>query len=695
MGLLFSLKDGLDISQQELEKLIKEYINPGLVELMELQGLNSKFIRSDGTIVWDDEGHEYLDFTAGFRAMNLGHNPRVIFEAIERVKSLPALVHNVPSILAAVLAHNLAQVSPGGLQRCFFCSSAEEAVEAALKLARAATGRPRLVYCDNAMHGKTLGALSVSSGDHITGPFQPLLPECQKVPYGDTVALEMVMRDELTACFLLEPIQVEGGVIMPVEGYLKKVRDICSRYGTLLIVDESRTGLGRCGEMFACMHEDIEPDVICLPRSLGGGVFPLGGFITTAELWDRAYGGVEKCLLHGSDSGGNTPAMAAGITVLQEAIEQDLSALARDKGAYLMQQLEDMSREYDLIKDIRGRGLLLGIEFTSLSGGAGEALADECPAAIPGEASLASLAASKLIKNHRIISMVAANDPNVLKIEPPLTVSREQLDQFVEAMDDILGSISRTASVTAPAFAATAAPAVTTSFLIVAHDDALAPWSFLREGESVGIGIDLFKELCKRRNILIKFIGATKAHIFPLLLSKQIDLFINAGWPNPNFDDYPVIASNPYAQFEAHLFMKRDSSEPPVSFQLEDARGKRVGTQRAGVASAILKKIGAEVFEYDNDTLSFLDHFWNKTDFVSAEKIVGLSLNQTYFQGCFQVVSGPINKQNVVCLAHRDNTSLIQLINEGIAELKSTGLVDEIIKRYSSFGEVGKTEPQI
>ena len=234
----------------------------------------------------------------GYGTLNLGHNPRVVLDAIERVKGLPVLIHNVPSILAGVLAHNLAQVTPGDLQRCFFCNSTAEAVEAALKLARAATGRPRLVYCDNAMHGKTLGALSVSGGEYFTSPFQPLLPECQKVPYGDTVALEMVLRDERAACFLLEPIQVEGGVIIPDEGYLRKVREICSRYGTLLIVDESRTGLGRCGEIFACMREEIDPDVICLPGFLGGGVFPVGGFITTAEIWERAYGGVEKCLLH-------------------------------------------------------------------------------------------------------------------------------------------------------------------------------------------------------------------------------------------------------------------------------------------------------------------------------------------------------------------------------------------------------------
>ena len=471
---------------------------------MELLGFDSKFLRSEGTRLWDEEGNAYLDFTAGFGAMSLGHNPRAVWEAFEEVKELPALVHHLPSMLAAALAHNLAQLAPGSLQRCFFCSSAAEAVEAALKLARAATGRPRLVYCDNAMHGKTLGALSVSSGDSFAAPFQPLLPECQRVPYGDTIALEMVMRDEMAACFIVEPIQVEGGVVVPDEGYLKKVRDICSRYGTLLILDESRTGLGRCGELFACLHEAIVPDIICLPCSLGGGVFPVGGIITTAEIWDRAYGGVEKCLLHSADFGGNTPAMAAAIAVLQEAVERDLPAQAREKGAYLMQRLEELRREHEMIKEVRGRGLLIGVELSLHDDGE-----KGVEAAQQEKEPTALLVASKLLKNHRIITATAAKDPRVLVVEPPLTVAREELDQFIEALDHTLKSMHHREAAVA------AAPALSTSFLIVAHDDALAPWSFLQEGESMGIGIDIFKELGRRRNIMIKFIGAPRAISFP------------------------------------------------------------------------------------------------------------------------------------------------------------------------------------
>lgn len=684
---LISLENGLGLKIKNTCELTEKYLNPGLIELITVLNLNKNFVRSDGVLIWDADGEEYMDFASGFGALSLGHNPPEVFDAIERVKGAPVLLQTAPSRLAAVLAHNLARVAPGDLQRCFFCNSATEAVEAALKLARAATGRQRLVYCDGALHGKTLGALSVSGGEFYSRPFQPLLPECQKIPYGDTVALEMVLRDERAACFLVEPVQVEGGVIVPGEGYLRKVREVCSRYGTLLIIDESRTGLGRCGEIFACTREEIVPDVICLPKSLGGGVLPVSGFITKPEIWDKAFGGIDKCLLHTSTFGGNALAMAAAITTLQEVLDRKLPDQARENGAYLMERLKDLARGGNMIKEVRGAGLLVGIELAPLSPEDRENLSAEHTAVL-GEEFTASMAASILLQKHRIISAYTLNDPHVLRVEPPLTVSREQLERFVDALGETLQKIYK------PSVATVTAPAAT-SILIVAHDDAFAPWSFLQEGESLGISVDLFKELGSRKNILIKFIGATWANIFPLLTNKQIDLILNAGWPNPLYDDYPVIASEPYARFEVHLFMKREPSVPRITFRLEDIRRKRVGTQRAGAAASQLQRAGAEVIEYDNDTLSFLDHFWNKTDLVSAEKMVGLSLNQTYFQGCFQIVSEPISKQDVVCLAHKDNARLIEMLNAEIAKLKSSAVAAEIFERYSKYSGPRRLEPRM
>lgn len=684
---LLTLDDGLSLNKTGSKDLYREYINPELSGLFEMLDMHKNFVRAEGTVVWDDEGNEYLDFTAGFGSLNLGHNHPAIRQAVERVKDAPVVLPQSLSRLAAVLAHNLAQITPGDLKNCFFCNSATESIEAALKLARAATGRQRIVYCDGAFHGKTLGALSVSGSQFYRQPFVPLLPECQKIPYGDTVALEMVLRDERAACFIVEPIQVESGIVVPVEGYLQKVREICKRYGTLLIVDESQTAFGRCGEMFTCELDEVVPDILCLSGFLGGGVMPVSGLITTSNIWQSAYGTIERCQLHTSIFGDNTTGMAAGIAALNEAVDLELSVQASEKGSYLIQKIEELVGDSGLIKEVRGKGLLIGIELNPLSDSTREKLAAEYNNRL-GDEFLSSVVTGDLLNRHHIICTYTLNAPNVIRVQPPLTVSVDQLDRFAECFADTLKTkISETT---------TASPEpVPASFIVIAHDDASAPWGFLHEGQSMGISVEIFSELAKHQNITVKYIGATWANIFPLLVNKQVDLILNAGWPNAVFDEYPVIASEPYARFEAHIFMKRDPSDPRVTFRLEDIKGKRVGIQRAGIAAASLKQAGAEVIEYDNDTLSFLDHFWNKTDCVSAEKMVGISLNQSFFQGCFQVVSEPIVKLDVVCLAHKDNAELIDKINKEIISLRSTPFMEEVFQKYSKYSGPRRMDSRI
>ena len=183
------------------------------------------------------------------------------------------------------------------------CNSGAEAVEGALKTARISTGKTGLISCEGSFHGKTLGALSVTGRTKYQEPFKPLIPECSLVPFGDLDLLEKELAKGDIAAFIVEPIQGEGGVIVPPNGYLKGARELCTKYGALLIVDEIQTGLGRTGYMFACEHEEVEPDIMCLAKSLGGGVMPIGAFITTPEVWNKAYGSTDKCLLHTSTFG--------------------------------------------------------------------------------------------------------------------------------------------------------------------------------------------------------------------------------------------------------------------------------------------------------------------------------------------------------------------------------------------------------
>lgn len=434
---LLTIDHALQMSRDQVRQLHKDYLNAGLVSMLSLLNFDRRFVRAEGVYVWDAEGRRYLDFLGGYGALNTGHNHPRILKAVARVQQAPNLLQAALNPLAGVLAHNLAQILPGSLERAFFGNSGAEAVEGALKLARIATGRPRIVYCQGSFHGKTMGALSVTGRTKYQKPFEPLLPDCTPVPFGDVSALEDALRARDVAAFIVEPIQGEGGIIVPPPGYLKAVREICSRYGTLLIVDEIQTGLGRTGAMFACEHEDVVPDIICLAKSLGGGVIPIGAYVTTDAIWKRAYGSLDRTLLHTSTFGGNSLACAAAIAALEVILEENLATKARENGAYFLARLGELKKKHPVIRDVRGRGLMVGLEFAEqqkglmgkLSFGVLQKLSDEL---------LGSLVAGELLNEHGVITAYTLNNPNVIRLEPPLAVTRVQLDYVVNALDAIL-----------------------------------------------------------------------------------------------------------------------------------------------------------------------------------------------------------------------------------------------------------------
>ncbi len=437
MTQLISLDRALQLEQKEIRSLYRQYLNPGFATMLGLLNFDKKFVRAEDVYVWDEAGKCYLDFLGGYGSLNFGHNHPRINAALQQVSNLPNLLQASLGILSSALAHNLAQVTPGNLIRSFFCNSGAEAVEGAIKLARAATKKKKIIYCEGSFHGKTLGALSVTGRSKYQAPFQPLLPGCEPVPFGDLAALEAKLKDGDVAAFIIEPIQGEGGVRVPPQGYLSEVRQLCKEYDSLLIVDEIQTGLGRTGTIFACELEGVVPDILCTGKSLGGGVMPLAAFTTTEAVWEQAYGSLEKCLLHTSTFGGNTRAMAAGITALQILVEEDLAAQAYEKGVYFLQKLRHLQEKYpSFIKEVRGRGLLVGVEFNQLAqgiwdkitGGKLNKLAEEY---------LAALVAAELLNKYQIITAYTLNNPNVIRFEPPLTVSRQHLDRVLGALEEI------------------------------------------------------------------------------------------------------------------------------------------------------------------------------------------------------------------------------------------------------------------
>ncbi len=434
---LFSLQEAMQLSRKDIRDIYKQYANPGLATMMGLINFDKKFVRAQGVSVWDDQGNEYLDFLGGYGALNYGHNHPEIVKAVRQVEEMPNLLQASLGTLYAGLAHNLAQITPAGLCRTFFGNSGAEAVEGALKLTRAATKKTKFLYCEGSFHGKTFGALSVTGKNKYQEPFKPLLPGCEAVPFGDLDALEEKLKNKDVAAFILEPIQGEGGVHIPEEGYLKQVRALCTRYEALLILDEIQTGFARTGTNFACQWDMITPDVMCLGKSLGGGVMPISAFTTTEEIWDKAFGGMDKCALHTSTFGGNARACAAGIASIEVMVKEGLTEQALDKGAYLLQGLHELREKYPaLIKDVRGKGLLIGIEFNQMSGGLLNKFTGGKFNKFAQEY-LAALVAGELMNKHKIITAYTLNNPNVIRFEPPLIVTQEQIDALLDALKNI------------------------------------------------------------------------------------------------------------------------------------------------------------------------------------------------------------------------------------------------------------------
>lgn len=433
-----SLAGAINQNREQVVDNHKTYLNASLAMMLGLLDFDKQFVKAEGVYVWDSKGDKYLDFLGAYGALNTGHNHPRILEALDQVKEMPNLLQASLGTVVSALAKNMALITPGNLQRSFFCNSGAEAVEGALKLARAATGRQKLIYCANSFHGKTFGALSVTGRGKYQNVFQPLLPGCVSVPYGDLDMLENELSKEKAAAFILEPVQGEGGIIIPPPGYLSGVREVCSKYQTMLIIDEIQTGFGRTGRMFACQHDDVVPDIMCLAKSLGGGIMPIGVYITTDEIWKKAYGSMEKALLHTTTFGGNTWAAAAGIAALEIILEEKLADKARENGEYLLLGLNKLKEKYPLLKDVRGLGLMVGIEFNQPG-----ALAEKVTFGLAGKLSdeyLGSLVAGELMNKHRIITAYTLNNPNVIRLEPPLNVSRAQIDIVLQALDDIFAA---------------------------------------------------------------------------------------------------------------------------------------------------------------------------------------------------------------------------------------------------------------
>lgn len=395
----------------------EKYINPAQAKLFRFMGLASVERYAEGWTITDSEGKQFIDCLGGYGMFALGHrNPDVVAAVEAELHKMPMsgkVLFNRPM---ADLAEKLALITPGALQYSFFVNSGTEAVEGCLKVARLATKRKKFIAARNAFHGKTFGSLTATGRDLFRDPFKPLLDNFTHVEYGDIDDLAETI-DEETAAVILEPIQGEGGIIVPPEGYFKAVRELCDQYGTLLIADEVQTGIGRTGTWFGVEHEQITPDIMATAKALGGGVMPIGAITATADAW---AGLIEAPFLHTSTFGGNQLACAAANAALNYIEKNDVLDRSAASGAYFKKGLESIQKDYpSVIAEIRGRGMMIGIELTKE--GAGGML-------------------MSLMIDKRVIIAYTLNNPKVIRIEPPLIMPTDVIDQVLTIFREAVSS---------------------------------------------------------------------------------------------------------------------------------------------------------------------------------------------------------------------------------------------------------------
>ncbi len=374
---------------------------------------------AEGCYIYDHRGNKYLDFLGGYGVFSLGHrHPKVIESAERALKGMPLSAKIFFNKPLADLAERLAEITPGKLQYSFICNSGTEAVEGALKVAKSFQGRPKVVSALGGFHGKTLGSLTATGREQFRKPFYPLIPEFIHVPFNDISAMEQAIDDN-TAAVILEPVQGEGGIYVADNHYLQSVQKLCQKYGALLILDEVQTGFGRTGKLFAMEHSGVVPDLLTLAKAMGGGVMPIGAFMGTPEVWERAFG--ENPLIHSSTFGGNPLACTCALSAIDVIVSEKLWENARERGNQLKNGLLEIQKQYpDLIANVRGIGLMIGVEFTRE--GIGE------------------LVITQMVKRG-VIAAYTLNNPLVLRLEPPLIITQEQIEEGINVFADSIKEV--------------------------------------------------------------------------------------------------------------------------------------------------------------------------------------------------------------------------------------------------------------
>jgi ornithine--oxo-acid transaminase len=418
------------------------YLSPQMGRILRTLGFDKTWSGGDGAHLIDSDGQRYLDLFGGYGVFAIGRNHPQAIAAVQDV--MKARTGNLPqlgvTLLGGVLAEQLLARAPDSVAAMVPANSGTEAVEGAIKIARAATGRTRVLYADHAFHGLTLGALSLNGNDEFRDGFGPLLPGCDSVPWGDLDALERELRRGDVAALIVEPVQGKG-VNLPPEGYLQGAQERCRGAGALFVCDEVQTGIGRTGRFLALERWGLQPDMVCVAKALSGGLVPIGAVLVSREAFDKVFDGMERAVRHGSTFGGNDLAAAAALATLRVLDYEGLVARAERMGTLLMELTRPLVERYEVVKDVRGVGLMWAIEFGPPAGGARRKLWGAVERRQPGLFS--QLITVPLFHEHQILCQVAGHRMNVIKALPALTIEEGEIRRFAAALEETIAAAER------------------------------------------------------------------------------------------------------------------------------------------------------------------------------------------------------------------------------------------------------------
>jgi ornithine--oxo-acid transaminase len=414
------------------------YVNPQWVTLLNLLGMNVEYERCLGTELFTKDGHRILDFLSGYCVHNVGHNHPDVIQALkdEMDKCGPAMLQSHVPGIAGDLARRLCELAGGGLEKVYFGSSGSEGVEAAIKFARATTGRAGIIYAKSSFHGLTAGALSLMNDTFWREGFGPLLPDTVGVPFGDLSELETALATRKHAAFIVEPVQAEAGIQVPTQAYLQQAQEACRRTGTLFVLDEVQTGMYRTGTFLAAHQFEVQADMVILAKALSGGLMPVCAVLMTDKIYDAVYSSLKRAIVHTSTFSENSLSMRAGLATLDVIQREELGPRALRLGEEFRNKLRQALASFDMVKEVRGMGLLSGIEFVPPKKLAFRALYEAFNKIHP--AMFGQIVVMRMFREKNILTQICGNNFMVLKAAPPLMVREDQLDEFVESLRDVI-----------------------------------------------------------------------------------------------------------------------------------------------------------------------------------------------------------------------------------------------------------------